>query len=141
MIFISNKVEHLVQICKKIDEQNDKQLNPAEFLKYMLMGIQNKHTLVLVSFPNDDENKKINGCAVITIINSNEETFLWIDYTWIDKTAKTLGKKFLETIENITKEMDINIIKGRTIRNCEAIEKKYGFIKDYTVIKKDLKEA
>ena len=76
-IFITNKVEHLIQICKKIDSLKDKNLNPAEFLKYMIIGIQNKHTFVMISFPNGDETKKMNGCGVITIIGSSEEVYLW----------------------------------------------------------------
>lgn len=135
-IFFSNRVEHLIQICKKVNTMKDKNLNPAGFLKYMITGIQDKNTVIFISFGED---KKMNGCSVLTIVNSMEGTFLWIDFVWIKPGEETLGQEFLTAVEKVAKELEIKKIMGRMTGRFKAAEKVYGFIESYRVIEKVLK--
>ena len=134
-IFVSNQVRHLIMVCKKLKEAKWN-ISEGEFLKYLLANIQGHRTIVLVAL--DSAKQKMEGCIVLTTINSLEGIFLWIDFCWVDKHKDNLGKELLEATEKIAKELGITRIAGRVTRGLEGAERKYGFKEDYRVIAKEV---
>lgn len=136
-IFVSNQVKHLIMVCKRLKEVKDGNISEGAFLKYMLANIQAHRTIVLVAL---EKKEVMEGCVVLTTINSLEGVFLWLDFVWVAKHKENLGKEILEATEKIAKELGITRIAGRVTRGLEGAEKKYGFKECYRVIDKEVKQ-
>ena len=125
-IYLTTKTAHLIEICRKIQKSDN--LKSGLFLKYMLSGISSKQTFVLVA--PKKENPGINGCAVLTAIQTLEDNYIWVDFQWVDPKIKDLEQIFIQAIEDLTKGMGMKKIHVRTTKNLK------GFKEIYRVVEK-----
>lgn len=130
-----NKI--FLEICDKLKEVRDCELNQNSLYNYMIGGLYNKRTLTFASYDKD----KMNGCLVLTLIILNSDLCLNILFVWIDKHYPKLWKEYMEFTEEKAKESKAKRIISITKRNAEAIERKfgkYGYKAKYNVIVKEV---
>ncbi|MBA3051884.1 hypothetical protein FP828_03595 [bacterium] len=122
-IFLTTKTAHLIEVCRKLKLSEDKEMNAGIFLKYMLIGISSRQTFVLVA-PKDDSPDKINGYAVITIMNNLENNHIWIDSMWTDG----MDIEFMTVIEDFARTLDITKIHAKTKKNLKGFKELYRVV-------------
>lgn len=135
-IFITRNTDHLIEIANKTKEMKNKQLEPAGFLKHMLVGVKDNRTIVLRS----PEKGKMDSCIVMTIIKEFSKVILWIDFVWTDPENKKIGDKLMKAVDDTANTLEADSIQGRMTRGMRGAKKKYGFKKVYEVISKSIKE-
>jgi hypothetical protein len=134
-IFLTTKTAHLIEICRKL-KYADKNIPPAVFLKNMAANILNGRGLVLVA-PAEEE-PKINGCVVMSIIDEYQGQSLFIHFAWTDPKLKDLSDKFWRSITETAKALDIKKITCTMRKNFAAVQKKYGFKEESRVLERIL---
>ena len=107
-----------------------------KFIDYFTKSLAFGKCIALVSF---NDKKELNACAVLFLkVNPFEGQILWLEWVWSDGHDLKLGKKFMEKIEDIAKELKIKKIAGATKKGVKAITKKYGFKETYRVMEKEV---
>lgn len=127
-----------LDICDKLNEIKDCELNQNSLYNYMIAGIYNRRTFTFASY---DKNK-MNGCLILTLVNNlNSDLCLNIIFVWIDKHYPRLWREYIKFIEEKSKEFKVRKIIGTTKRSVKAIERKYGkygYRKTYNVFEKEM---
>lgn len=129
-----------LDICDKLNEVKDCELNQNSLYNYMVGGLYNKQTFTFVSYDKD----KMNGCSVI-FINKDiiGELTLFLIFQWIDPHYLKLWKEYMKFIEKKAEEFKVKKISFTTNRSEKAIDRhlgKYGYRKIYNVIEKKIGE-
>lgn len=136
-IYITTKPADILRAATKIKHMKHKPFTKEEFAEYMLKMVDAGRTLLMVA-KEDTGDRQIYATAVITLVNAFTDKIAWIDYTWVDKDKKDLGKELMSQIEDVAKIYDADAIQGRVYRGTSGAEKKYGFNKAYEVIEKQI---
>ena len=124
-----------LEICDKLEEVRDCEINQNTLYNYMIGGLYNKRVFTFASYNKD----KMNGCLILTLIKLHQDLCLNLLFVWIDKDYTGLWKKYIEFIDKKAKEFKAKKIVGITKRNAEVIERKfgkYGYKAKYNVIEK-----
>lgn len=131
----------LHRISRLIDKGIFKDLNYTadQFFNYLIERFDKDKIKVFASV----KNKRIEGFGVCSLnkdlITGKPEVF--IDLGWVDKKAeRKVAKELLKKIEDYAKSLNISRITGYTKKDLRGIYKKYGFLKDYIVVYKELKK-
>lgn len=122
-IYYTTKLSTLIEVVDKTDSVKNSDLLKSEFIKRLGIYVANKTGMVLVSFGED---KKLNGCMVISRHIDKKGQYLFIDFAWIDPHYQHLKKTFYEEIEVMCKARGIKRIQARMNRGFRAMEKLYG---------------
>ncbi|MEA3506082.1 MAG: hypothetical protein U9R36_01090 [Elusimicrobiota bacterium] len=136
-IYITTKIPDILRTATKIKYMKYKPFTKEEFAEYMLKMIEAGRTILMVA-KEDTGDRRIYAAAVISLVDAFTKKIAWIDYTWVDKDKKELGKELMKQIEEMAKLYNVDCIQGRVYRGTAGAEKKYGFKKVYEVIEKQL---
>ena len=123
VVYYSTNYDVLAEVVKKTDEVKKSDLLKDEFVLRLGRYLINKTGMVLVSF---NEEKKLNGCMVISKQRDNMGEYLWLDFSWIDPHYPDLGKTFDKEIMEACKSRGIKRIQARMNRGFKAMKKLYG---------------
>ena len=122
-IYYSTNYEVLREVIAKTDEIKKNDLSKDEFALRLGKYIFNKTGMVLVSFGED---KKLNGCIVISRQLDKIGEYLWVDFAWISPGCKDLRDKFYDEIMEQCKTRGIKRIQARMNKGFKAMEKLFG---------------
>lgn len=122
-IYYTSKYSILEQVVRKTQEVKNSDLLISEFITRLGIYITNKSGLVLVSFGED---KKLNGCMVVSRHLDRIGEYVWIDFAWVDPHCRYMRKKFRDEIFANCKLRGIPRIQARMNRGYKAMSKLYG---------------
>ena len=134
-IYYTTKLSTLIEVVDKTDLVKNSDLLKSEFIKMLGVYIANKSGMVLVSFGED---KKLNGCMVISRHIDRLGQFLWIDFWWIDAHYPQLRKKYEEEVTTMCKVRGIKRIQTRMNRGFKAVERLYGTYEIGRILEKEV---
>ena len=138
MIKEVNDSKSFLDICDKLKDVPDCKLKGSSFYSYMIAGLYNKNTFTYANYIND----KLKGCAVLTLGKDITcELTLFVVFCWIDPHYRRLWRDYRKFIEGKARELEAKKISFVTSRNEGAIERqlgKYGYVKVYSVIEKEV---
>ena len=123
VIYYTTKYDILEEIVLKTDEIKNNDLLKSEFIIRLGVYITNKSGMVLVSFGED---KKMNGCMVVSRHIDKLGEYLWIDFAWLDPHCSHLKEKYRDEIMETCKLRGIRRIQMRMNRGYSAMHKLYG---------------
>lgn len=123
VIYYTTNYDVLEEVVKKIDEVKGGDLLKVEFIRRLTKYIYTGSGMVLVSFGED---KKLNGCHVISRHLDKFGEYLWIDFSWIDPHCPGLRKKYYEEIVGTCRVRDIKRIQVRMNKGFKAMERLFG---------------
>ncbi len=122
-IYYTTKLSTLIQVVDKIDEIKGSDILKEDFIVSLGKYVKCKTGMVLVSF---GEEKKLNGCMVVSKQRDNKGDFLWIDLAWISPKYPKLHIKYRDEIIETCKSRGIKRIQARMRRGYNAMERLYG---------------
>ncbi|MCK4321989.1 hypothetical protein KAX08_05695 [candidate division WOR-3 bacterium] len=122
-IYYTTNLETLMEVVEKTDEVKKSDLLKSEFIRRLGTYIIGKSGMVLVSFGED---KKLNGCMVVSRHLDKIGEYLWIDFAWLDSRYPHLKEKFEEEIIGTCKVRGIKRIQARMNRGFKAMSKLYN---------------
>lgn len=123
VIYYTTNYEVLEEVVKKTDEVKGNDLLKVDFIRRLANYIYTGSGMVLVSFGED---KKLNGCHVISRRKDKFGEYLWIDFSWIDPHCPELSKRYYEEIVGTCKMRGIKRIQARMNRGYKAMERLFG---------------
>ena len=135
VIYYTTKYDILEEVVRKTDEIKNNDLLMSEFIIRLGVYITNKSGMVLVSFGED---KKLNGCMVVSRHIDRLGEYCWIDFAWIDSHCNHLREKFLEEIAGTCKIRGIKRIQMRMSRGYKAMNKLYGTYEIGRILEKEV---
>lgn len=136
MIKITVNPIHLYFISQKVTEIRGLTYTPLEFIKYMIDGINDNLTSILI---DEGDGNKINGFVVMSVIEPiPQKKELFIDLAWIDPENKKLGDELMATVEETAKKLKLDKISTSVIKNDSAFCKKYNFKKESVILSKTI---
>ena len=91
-VYYTTKYEVLEEVVRKTDEIKNNDLLKSEFITRLGIYITNKSGLVLVSFGED---KKLNGCMVVSRHLDKIGEYVWIDFAWVDPHCGYMRKNLI----------------------------------------------
>ena len=131
-----NQAGVLIKIYETREKSKLEKIECSKFMDYFTQSLALGRCITLVSFNNK---KELNACAVLFIkITPFEGKVIWLEWVWTDGHDLKIGKKYMDRIESIARELKIKKIAGATKRGFKAIVKKYGFKETYRVIEKEV---
>lgn len=123
VIYYTTNYDVLEEVVRKTDEAKNSDLEKVEFVRRLANYIYTETGMVLVSFGED---KKLNGCHVISRHKDKFGEYLWIDFSWIDPHCPGLRKKYYDEIVGTCRVRGIKRIQMRMNRGFKAMEKLFG---------------
>jgi len=134
-IYYTTKYSVLEQVVNKTNEIKNNDLLMSEFILRLGVYITNKSGLIMVSFGED---KKLNGCMVVSRHIDRWGQYLWIDFAWLDPHCRYLREKYKEEIVGTCKVRGIKRIMMRMNKGYSAMEKLYGTHEIAKILQKDI---
>ena len=134
-IYYTTKLSTLIEVVDKTDLIKKSDMLKGEFIKLLGIYIANKSGMVLVSFGED---KKLNGCMVISRHLDKKGQYLFIDFAWIDPHCPKLRKTFQDEVESMCKVRGIKRIQARIRKGWKAMGKLYGAYEIGRIIEKEV---
>ncbi|PKP62244.1 hypothetical protein CVT91_00200 [Candidatus Atribacteria bacterium HGW-Atribacteria-1] len=134
-VYYTTNFETLLEVVNKIDEIKNNDLYKPDFAKRLAIYVTNKSGLILVSFGED---KKLNGCMVISRHIDNFGQYAWIDFAWIDKHCNYLRQAFYEEVDILARAFKIKRIQMRMSRGYKAMERLYGTREIARILEKEV---
>ncbi len=122
-VYYTTKYDVLEEVVRKTDEIKNNDLLKSEFITRLGIYITNKSGLVLVSFGED---KKLNGCMVVSRHIDKIGEYVWIDFAWIAVGSNHLREKYKEEIMANCRLRGIGRIQMRMNRGYRAMSKLYN---------------
>lgn len=122
-IYYTTKLSTLIEVVDKTDLVKNSDLLKSEFIKRLGIYVANKTGMVLVSFGED---RKLNGCMVISRHIDKKGQYLWIDFCWIDAHYPHLREIFEEEITVMCKVRGIKRIQTRMSKGWKAMKRLYN---------------
>ncbi|GAI14197.1 unnamed protein product, partial [marine sediment metagenome] len=113
VIYYTTNYDVLEEVVRKTDEAKNSDLEKVEFVRRLANYIYTETGMVLVSFGED---KKLNGCHVISRHKDKFGEYLWIDFSWIDPHCPGLRKKYYDEIVGTCRVRGIKRIQMRMNR-------------------------
>ena len=126
-----------LDICEKLKEVKNCELEEKALYGYMVGGLYNKKVFTFASYDKD----KMNGCLILTLAQLGSAPCLNVLFVWIDAHYPKLWKEYVEFIDKKAKELKVKKIVGISKRSAKLIERKlgkYGYKKLYNVFAKDV---
>ena len=120
VIYYTTKYDVLEEVVRKTDLIKNNDLLKTEFIARLGVFITNKSGMVLVSFGED---KKRNGCMVISRHLDRYGEYVWIDFAWIDPHCGYLREMYEKEISETCKLRGIKRIQMRMNRGFKAMKK------------------
>jgi len=134
-IYYTTKYEILEQVVNKTNEIKNNDILMSEFILRLGVYITNKSGLIMVSFGED---KKMNGCMVVSRHIDKFGEYLWIDFAWLDPHCRHLREKYEEEIVGTCKIRGIKRIMMRMNKGYSAMEKLYGATEIAKILQKEV---
>lgn len=134
-IYTTTQLDILIEVVNKTDEVKKSDLLKSEFIRRLSIYIINKSGMVLVSFGED---KKLNGCIVVSRHLDKLGEYLYIDFAWIDSHYPHLKEKFEEEIIGTCKVRGIKRIQMRMNKGFKAMYKLYGVYEIARILEKEV---
>jgi len=134
-IYYTTKLSTLIEVVDKTDLVKNSDLLKSEFIARLGQYIATKTGIVLVSFGED---KKLNGCVVVSKHLDKIGEYLWVDFAWIDPQYLHLKEKFEEEIMTACRDRGIKRIQARMNRGFKAMEKLYGVKEIARILEKEV---
>ena len=135
VIYYTTKFEILQEVVRKTDEIKNNDLLKSEFALRLSVYVTNKSGMILVSFGED---KKMNGCMVISRHIDRMGEYVWIDFAWVDPNSRHLTEKYKQEIMETCKLRGIKRIQMRMNRGYKAMEKLHGAYEVARILEKEV---
>ena len=135
VIYYTTKLSTLIEVINKVDEVKGSNLLKEDFIPLLGRYIKNKTGMVLVSFGED---KKLNGCMIVSKQRDKKGLFLWIDLAWISPKYPKLHIKYRDEIMEACKMRGIKRIQARMRKGFGAMERLYGAKEIAKILEKEL---
>jgi hypothetical protein len=123
VVYYTTDFETLVEVVKKQSETKNSNILTRDFTKMLMSSIARKSCMVLVSF---DEEKKLNGCWVISRHQDKKGDYLWFDFRWNDPHNVELFDKFYNEALSVCKATGIKRAQGSSDRCFRVVKRYYG---------------
>ena len=120
IVYYTTNFDVLKEVVNKTQEIKNNDLLVSEFIIRLGRYITNKSGLVLVSFGED---KKLNGCMVVSRHIDRIGEYVWIDFAWIDPHCRHLREKYEEELVSNCKIRGIKRIQMRMNRGYRAMKR------------------
>lgn len=134
-IYYTTKLDVLTEVVAKTDEVKNNDLLKSEFATRLGIYITNKSGLIMVSFGED---KKLNGCMVVSRHLDKIGEYVWIDFAWGDPHCRYLRKKFEDELVANCKLRGIKRIQMRMNRGYKAMKKLWGTYEIAKILEKEV---
>jgi len=135
-IYYTTKYDVLEEVVRKTQEVKNSDLLMSEFITRLGIYITNKSGLILVSFGED---KKLNGCMVVSRHLDRIGEYVWIDFAWVDPHCRYMRQKYEDEIMANCKIRGIKRIQARMNRGFKAMYRLYGAYEIGRIIEKEVK--
>ena len=135
VIYYTTKYDILCEVVAKTDEIKNNDLVKAEFILRLGQYVTNKSGMVLVSFGED---KKMNGCMVVSRHVDKIGEYLWIDFAWINPHCRYLREKYEKEIVETCQIRGIKRIQMRMNRGYLAMNKLSGTYEIAKILEKEV---
>jgi len=141
MLNYRNQTNIMARVCATLRYAKENPIDSKIFIKYITRLFAYGRCVVFVTF---NEKQELNSCVVMVINNHPiKGRILFIEWAWCDKEAGfSLGKNVMKDIDHLAMDLQMDKIAGamsRT-RGFKGLFRKYGFIKAYCVVEKNVKE-
>ena len=126
-----------LEICDKLKEVRDCELEQKSLYNYMIAGLYGKK---IFTFTSHDQGK-MNGCLILTLVELGSKLCLNVLFVWIDAHYPRLWKEYIAFIDEKAKELKVKRIMGVTKRSAKLVERKcgkYGYKKIYNIFVKEV---
>jgi len=121
-IYYTTNLEILAEVVEKNERIKNSDFLKSEFLKSLISYAINKNGIVLVSF---NEEKKLNGCVVLSRHLDEQGEYIFFDFRWLDPANyKELMHKYYNEVIGTAKVRGIKRIQG-TAGRCFRVAEKY----------------
>jgi len=124
-VYYTTNFDVLQEVCMKTYEVKNNDLDMGNFIRRLGRYVSNKSGMILVSFGED---KKINGCMVLSRHIDGKGEYLWIDFAWISPKARHMRAIYEEEVIGTCKNRGIKRIQMRMARGYKAMKKLYGTV-------------
>lgn len=135
VIYATTDLGILAQVVDKLDEVKESDIIKHDFMVLLTKYILGQSGMVLVSFGDD---KKLNGCMVVSRQRDKRGQYLWIDLAWVDPRYPKLHLKFYDELVETCKVRGIKRIQAKMKRGYNAMEKLYGAKEIAKILEKEV---
>jgi len=135
IIYATTRFDVLAEVVNKLDKVKGTDILKEDFEALLIRYIVGQTGMVLVSF---GENKKMNGCIVVSRQRDKRGEYLWIDLAWIDSHYPKLHTKFRDEIIETCKVRGIKRLQMRMKEGFKAMLKLYGVYEISKIIEKEV---